>query len=315
MKRWALAAALFICGALPLAAPALAQDEPLVAPLSLSMQATPPESIYAPPEASLAETQVNAGGVNFTLNAIYWSDYVFRGIDRSETSGSEDSGNSQVEGTMTFDLGRFPDLFLGVFTNINDADPISRFQEIRPYFGLELTARPIILAVGNTFYIYPDRDDFNTSEVFARLMLDDSYFFRSDDPILSPYVMVAWDYDKSDGFYIELGVRHDFEFEDVPLTLSPVARVAYVNANKTFRTGGLPGLDPAFESGTSGSDSGFQHYELGMELTYALNDLLKIPPRYGKLDLRGFLFYTDGIDNDLRADTELYGGMGVRFSY
>jgi len=287
----------------------------IIVPLNLSLQAQTPESIYAPPEAMAEENAINAGGVNFKLNATYFSDYVFRGIDRSETSGREDSGNMQIDGQMRFELGRFPDLFMGVFTNINDADPISRFQEIRPYFGLELTARPIIFTVGNTFYIYPDRDEFNTAEVFAQIKLDDSYFFRSDDPVFSPYVLAAWDYDKYDGFYIEAGVRHDFELEDLPLTISPIARIAYVLNQKAFRTVGLPGQDPSFESGTSGPDTGFQHYELGMELTYGLNDLLHIPARYGQFDLKGYLFYTDQLQNDLRADTELYGGVGVGFSY
>ena len=284
-------------------------------PLDLAMQVGAPESIYAPPEAMAEELAVNAGGVNFTLNATFFSDYVYRGIDRSESSGREDSGNVQIEGQMRFELGRVPDLLMGVFTNINDADPISRFQEIRPYVGLELTARPIIFTVGNTFYIFPDRDQFNTSEVFARLMLDDSYFFRSDDPVFSPYVMAAWDYDKYNGFYIESGIRHDFTMEELPLTISPIARVAYVMNQKAFRTVGMPGLDPSFESGTSGPDTGFQHYELGMELRYGLNDLLNIPARYGKLDFTGYLFYTDGMKNDLRADTEIYGGVGVGFSY
>ena len=290
-----------------------ADDLELVTPLTL--QADVPQSIYAPPEAMDEATQVNAGGVNFRLNATYFTDYIFRGIDRSETSGREDSGNVQIDGNMRFELGKFPDLFLGVFTNINDADPISRFQEIRPYYGLELSARPIIFTVGNVFYIFPDRDQFNTAEVFGRLMLDDSYFFRTDDPVLSPYVMLAYDYDKADGFYIEFGVRHDFALEDFPIVVSPIARVAYVLDHKAFREEGLPGLDPSFESGTTGEDSGLQHYEIGLELSYELNDLLNIPARYGKLDFKGYLFYTDGLQNDLRADTELYGGVGIGFSY
>jgi len=306
-----------IVGMLAVAAPARAEEQAgaLVTPLDLSLQGAVPESIYAPPEAMAEEQQVNAGGVNFRLDAFYSTDYVFRGIDRSETSGTEDSGNVQIDGQMRFELGRFPDLFLGVFTNINDADPISRFQEIRPYYGLELTARPIIFTVGNTFYIFPDRDAFNTAEVFAQLKLDDSYFFRTDDPVFSPYVMAAWDYDKHDGFYIEAGVRHDWALEGLPIVISPVARAAYVINHKAFREGGLTGNDPSFEAGTTGDDTGFQHYEVGLELTYRLNELLSIPARYGQLDLKGYLFYTDQLQNDLRADTELYGGLGVGFRY
>ena len=273
------------------------------------------QSIYAPPSVTAALQGVNEGGVNVDLKFTYFTDYVFRGIDRTETGAAEDAGNLQFDGTIRWDLGRYPDLFMGVFTNVNNDDPISRFQEIRPYFGLELTVRPLIFSAGNTFYIFPDRDNSNTAEVWGKLALDDSYFFRIDDPVFSPYVMGAWDYDQGDGFYIEAGVRHDFEIEDTPLVLSPIARIAYVSDHRLFRAGGISPADPSFAIGTAGPDSGFQHYELGLEATLTLNQLLNIPARLGKLDLKGYLFYTDGIDNDLRADTEIYGGVGIGFSY
>ncbi|MEO6435682.1 MAG: hypothetical protein ABIP55_07955 [Tepidisphaeraceae bacterium] len=283
-------------------------------PLSL-LQDSAYESIYAPPAVTTEDQGTNQGGVNIDLVLSYFSDYVFRGIDRSETSETEDAGNIQFDGALRWDLGRYPDLFMGVFTNINEGDSISHFQEIRPYFGIELTARPLILTAGNTFYIYPDRDTSNTAEVWGRLQLDDSYFFRTDDPVFSPYVLCAYDYRQGDGFYLEAGVRHDFQIEDTPLVLSPVARVAYVINHQLFRTGGIPAADPAFGIGTSGPETGFQHYQLGLEATYTLNQLLNIPARLGQLDLKGYLFYTDGIDNDLRADTEIYGGVGIGFSY
>ena len=223
--------------------------------------------------------------------------------------------NILFDGAMRFDLGRYPSLILGIFTNVYNSDPISRFQEIRPYFGLQLAARPITLTVGNSFYIFPERDKFNTAELWVKMTIDDSYFFRSDDPVFSPYVLAAWDYDAYNGLYVELGIRHDFEIEDTPLTLSPIARVAYVNSDKMFRTVAIPPGDPAFNFGTRGHESGFQHYEVGLEVTYGLNQTFNIPARYGKIDLKGYLFYTDGIDNNLRADTELYGGVGIGFSY
>ena len=43
--------------------------------------------------------------------------------------------------------------------------------------------------------------------------------------------------------------------------------------------------------------------------------LLNIPRRYGDWRLKGYLFYTDGIEDELRADTQLWGGMGIQFSY
>ena len=110
-------------------------------------------------------------------------------------------------------------------------------------------------------------------------------------------------------------MRHDWELEDLPIVISPIARAAYVINHKAFREGGLTGVDPSFEAGTTGDDTGLQHYEVGLEIAYRLNELLTIPARYGQLDLKGYLFYTDQLQNDLRADTELYGGVGIGFRY
>jgi hypothetical protein len=289
--------------------------EPEFQPLHLDAQPQQFESVYAPPEVSPEEKGTNEGGVNLDLRANWMTDYVWRGIDRSESAGSEDSPNLQFEGQIKWDTGKLPHPFIGVFTNIYDSDPASRFQEIRPYFGLELNTRPITFTVGHSNYIFPDRDTFNTAELWGQIKLDDSYFFRSDVGVFNPYVFAAYDYDTNHGLYIELGVSHDFAIEDTPLTLTPRAAIAYVDNNKTYRTEGKPPTDPAFSTGTRGQDSGFQHYEIGVEATYALNQLINLSSRYGKLDLKGFLMYTDGIDNSLRADTEWWGGIGIRFTY
>src|SRR5207248_9467070 len=100
----------------------------LVAPLKLSLLADQVESVYAPPEAPQQEQGANEGGVNFNLTVGYWTDYLFRGIDRSESGGAEDSPNILFDGQMRFILGRYPTFFLGLFSNIYDSDPTSRFM-------------------------------------------------------------------------------------------------------------------------------------------------------------------------------------------
>jgi hypothetical protein len=286
-----------------------------VSPLNLSLAPDKVESVYAPAETTPDENLGNNGAVHFDLTVGYWSDYIFRGIDRSETGGHEDSPNYLIDGSMRFDLGRYPALILGLFSNIYPSDDISEVQEISPYFALELNARPITLRVGNTFYTYPNRNDFNTAEIWTKMTFDDSYFFHSEEPILHPYVLAAWDYDKYNGLYVELGVRHDFEVQDTPLVVSPIAQIAYVSGNKMYRQPIGPVIDPAFDFGRTGTDSGFQHYDFGMEVTCALNSIGHIPARYGKVDLKGYLFYTGSMDVNLRADSELYGGVGIAFSY
>jgi hypothetical protein len=285
-------------------------------PTTPSRRAVPDvESVYAPPEPPREIEGINEGGVNFSLDAAFMSDYIWRGIDRSESGGSEDSPNLLFDSKVSFNTGRYPHPFIGIFSNIYDSDPASRFQEIRPYFGFDWNLRPFLVTAGYNSYIYPDRDDFNTAEVFGKITLDDSYFFRTDQPIASPYIFAAYDFDTGKGVYLEVGISHDFVIEDTNFTLTPQAQIAYVNSDHIFAKPTGIVTDPAFQFSRSGDDTGFQHWQVGLVATYKLNALLNLPPRWGQFDLKGYLFYTDGMDNDLRADTELWGGMGFSFSY
>ena len=261
------------------------------------------DSVYAPPGDPREVAGTNTGGVNFQLDAWYTTDYVFRGIDRSETGGHEDAPNAQFDAALKFNLGKLPHPFAGVFVNVYNSDPISRFQEIRPYFGMDWTIRPLNLVIGHNTYLYPEREETNTSEVFGKLTFDDSYLFGTDGPVFSPYFFGAYDYDLYNGAYFEIGVSHDFVFEDYGFKITPIARLSYVSTNQLFAS--TPG----------GNDTGFQHYDIGFTTEYSLNRLLSIPVRYGNWSLQGELFYTDNIHYNLRADTQLWGGIGIRFNY
>ena len=282
------------------------------------------ESVYdleAPPPQNQG---VNEGGVNFDFQVRFLTDYVFRGIDRGEGSGgfnddegnpvvfdpdepdfepgAEDAGNLQFDSRVKFDLGRAPSPIVGLFANVYNDDPINRFQEIRPFVGLEWMVRPFIIAAGQTTFIYPERDDVNTAEVWASVTLDDSFLFRSERPVLSPYVFAAYDYDLYDGMYIEAGIKHEIIFEDTPFTLTFMADVAFVVDHPQFTF-------------AEEEDTGFQHVDVGLIGRYNLNTLFNISRRYGTFQLEGYLFYTDGIDNNLLADTQLWGGVGIGFHY
>ena len=289
----------------------LAADPEPIRPLTLVDQ---PDSIY--PDANELPIRpvegVNQGGVHLSLTVNYMTDYVYRGIDRSEVgsidptetgSASEDAPNLQFDGRLTFDLGRLPHPFVGAFVNVFNDDPVSRFQEVRPVVGFDWRLKPVLITAGWQTYIFPERDDYNTAEAFARLVLDDSFIFHTDGPIFSPYVFAAWDYDLYEGYYFEAGVTHDFAIEGTGMTITAQADVAYVSGNGYF------------SSVIGGEDSGFQHYDLGLIGTYSLNVPLNISRRFGEWKLRGYLFYTDGIETGLRADTQLWGGMGITFDY
>jgi hypothetical protein len=277
---------------------------------SLMAQAAP-QSVYAPPEPPDPKAGVNEGGVRFDIEVRYLTDYVFRGVEFLEVPGSEDSPNLQFQGKVSFDLGKLPHPFVDVFVNVADDDPISSFQEIRPTLGFDWTLKPFTLSAGHTSYIFPDRDgdngspDLDTNEIFARLELDDSYFFRSERPIFTPYVLAAYDYDNYEGLYLEAGLKHVLPVENTGLTLEFTGAVSYVSGHPFFSVDPIKDPDP----------SGFQHYQVGVTGRYSLNELFNVSRRYGEWSFVGYLFYTDGIDNDIAADTQLYGGAGISFRY
>lgn len=274
------------------------------APTPLMWMVDEAESVYAPPEPPKPEEGWNQGGVHLSLSVDYANDYFYRGLAHNVIGrGREDGRNLQFEGTLKFDLGRLPHPFIGVFSNVYNRDPVSKFEEVRPYGGFEWNIRPVTVTAGHNSYIFPERDRFNTNEVFLQLTLDDAALFHAHKPILSPYVYGAYDYDRFHGTYLEAGLKHDFYFEDWGLTVTPKGDVGYALSDKEFARS--PG----------GKDNGFQHFDAGIEVTYSLDTLFNLPRRYGDFKLRGFLFYTGGIDNKLRADDQLWGGAGIVFEY
>jgi len=262
-----------------------------------------PESIYAPPQPPREDEGLNEGGVHIDLTVRYMTDYVYRGLDFSEVGGAEDAPNLQIDGKISWDLGKLPHPFIGVFVNVYDSDPISRFQEVRPTFGVDWPIKPLLLSFGHNTYIYPERDELNTSEAYARIELDDAFLWSTERPILSPYIYGAYDYDLYNGWYLEAGLKHTFVFEDTGFTLTALADIAYVIGEQQYLAPG------------SNDDVGFQHYDIGLIANYSLNTLFNFSRRYGEFSLEGYLYYTDNIESDLRADRQIWGGVGIHFKY
>jgi len=288
------------------AGPACASDTQTVPEFSLL--APDPDGVYAPPQPPREDEGVNNSGVSTEVDVRYLTDEVYRGVSHNLASGSKRrAANFQVQAQLSFNLGKLPHPYLGVFSDVNDSDPVSRFQEVRPFFGVEYTLRPLVFNVGHNTYIYPERERLNpspnTSEVFFKLTLDDSYFLLTPQPVLSPYIYAAYDYQRNKGFYLETGLKHDFVFEDFGLVVSPYFDVAYVsNFAQQFVA-------------ISPQDSGFQHYDAGVTGTESLNHLFQLPLRYGQFSLQGYVTYTSNFSNRVLANRLVWGGVGMVFKY
>ena len=266
-----------------------------------------PESVYPPPEPIGVEDPRDANtGVHFDLGVTYTTDYIWRGIERFDAGRSEDAGNLQFDARLFYDLGKLPHPYVNLFVNTAEQDPVSNFQEVRPEVGFDWTIRPITLSAGYTSYLFPDRENIETSEIFVKLALDDSLLFRTERPIFHPYVFAAYDIDLYDGLYVEAGLQHALPLEDTPLTFIVNAHAAYVNGFDLFKA------DPADEESSA---SGFQHWQVGLTLRYDLNEPLNLPDRFGRIAIEGFINYTGAIDKELLAEDELWGGVAVKLSF
>jgi len=299
MQRWICAA--FLTALAALAGSASAQVRQAY---QLLDDRTPSaDNVYLPDDTPRPDQLTNQGGVHFSLDTSYLSHYMYRGIDQS-TRPRKNENALQFDGRLTFELDNFPHPFVGVFANIFNTDPVSRFEEVRPYFGLEWTIRPITISGGFNSYIFPNREGFDTQDGWMSLKIDDSRLFHSETPIFSPYAYAAYDLEKYHGFYLEAGIRHDFVIYNTGLILTAVGDFAYVAHDRYF-------LTPL----TVGNVSGFQHYDGGLEATYDLSHLVYLPKRYGIWELKGYLFYTGSVNPAVRADNRIWGGVGINFRY
>jgi hypothetical protein len=270
----------------------------------LNFAAPEDESVYAPPAAPRENTGMNFGGVNLDVVVTYLSDYLYRGVDQTNFPSRSKQPDVNFDARLEFNTGKLPHPFVGLFVNEFSDDPVSRFQEIRPYGGLEWTIRPFIFDAGVTSYIYPEREKFNTSEAFVKATFDDSILWKSEKPIISPYGFAAYDYDKNNGWYFEAGMKHEFVIEDTGITLTFFGDVGYIN-----------GIKQQFIF-VNQKRFGFSHYDVGLVGTYSLNQLFHAGKRYGEWTLNGYLTYTAALNApQIQGDTKVWGGVGIGFKY
>jgi hypothetical protein len=275
--------------------PSLAAAQEAEGPLS-----EVPETVYGTPPILTPGSGQNDGGINLNASVRYATDYMFRGFEPVEADSSEDSINFGIDTTLTFDLGRLPDPFVRVITNTAEGDSVSKFQVIRPIVGFQWDTDAFGLTLGHQSFTYPDRDVLDTAEIFIDLAINDDALFGGEGVNFGPYLFVAYDYDAFEGTYAEAGFRRFEPIDESALGLGYNVHLAYIES-----LGGLFG----------GSGRGFQHYQIGVLAGYDLNTLLNISRRYGIWSLQGSFNYTDGLEDDLAAETQLWGTFGVSLRY
>jgi hypothetical protein len=258
----------------------------------------------AQPTNPWGDQHLNNGNVHLNLDFAYANKYFYRGINQDAVSSHGNSLNLLFDGKLEFDLAQYPHPYVELFTNVYDADPLSRFQEIRPILGAEWDLKPLDIDLASVNYIYPEREVFNYPEIDLKLTLDDYLIFNTERPIISPYILAAYQYQKHEGWYLEFGMKHDFVFEDFGLTVTPEMNIGWIS-----------GLKQQFVFINDVRCTGWQHLELGLTITYSLNHLLNVSQRFGEFDVKGYGFYNDKLRSNVTADNGFWGGIGLGFKY
>lgn len=246
----------------------------------------------------------NNGGANLSIDFAYANKYFYRGVNHDAVASHGNSLNLLFDGRLEFNLGQYPHPFVELFTNIYDADPLSRFQEIRPIAGADWDVKPFDFQLSEVSYIYPERENYNYPEIDIKITLDDYLLLNTDKPVLSPYILGAFEYQKNEGWYVEFGFRHDFVFEDLGLTVSPQLAVAWIS-----------GLRQQFVFINNVRNTGWQHLEVGGTLSYSLNHLLDVSKKFGEFDVKAFGYYDEHLNSRITASNGFWGGIGLGFKY
>lgn len=173
--------------------------------------------------------------VTFSIDYTLVSDYIWRGINLSDasrkTGATHNEGgrwpNQQMTLGAEIDLGNFGRVGGSIWFEwycaqeyLTPDDDGKTLQEIdyTVYYGYDISAIGLDIEVGFIWYQFPRAtgDAAGTQEIYTNLSFDDSVLYRLfgldvKDPILNPYLFIAWDLDLArGGSYYEFGMSHDF---------------------------------------------------------------------------------------------------------
>lgn len=245
--------------------------------------------------------------VALDLGLTYSNRHMFRGIDRFQSATPGNRTNLQIDAALSLDLSPGPTLFAGGAMLLTDSDELSRLLEIRPTVGLRWTLGPVLAELQHTSFIYPERRSQDTSEAALLLEFDIAELLNADLPCFAPFVLAAYDYDCHNGWYAEVGIVHRGRIGDTGLSVEFRALAAYVDDYDLLAgRGGISSSTP---------DTGWQRWQVNLTVAYPLNTLLNIPASAGSLSIAAHIAYTDALDPDLHADTQLWGGLSLTWRY
>jgi len=144
-----------------------------------------------------------------------------------------------------------------------------------------------------------------TNEWYVALNVDDAKWFGTDEPVLSPYAAYYMDLDDLRGSWMEFGISHSFRLGPLGFEKTPVLKDMAIT----------PSFIVGVDHRQLTQSTRVATLQYGLQVDYDLSEAMKIPPKYGRLGLAGFLYFRDalpGVEDYLRD--RLYGGIRLAYS-
>jgi hypothetical protein len=293
--------------------------------------------------------------VSFTLDYTLASDYVWRGINRSEYCGEgREKPNHQLSVGFEIDPSQLGAPPIGRFGGAVWFEWYAGQERLTPWSGNNLQevdyqvywaydVEPIALGVevGWIAYHYPRLRDSGapppsdaayTHEVYVKLSFDDSKVFG--EPMLSPTVTYYHDVDEVQAGFLIAQISHDFPLrkscgkapilKDLTITPSFALAVDHRYYDKAHVGSQSPTVVSVPREELivdeplyfTAKGTRLAYLEYGLVVQYDLSGALGIPPECGACSVSGFLNFTQSLhDNSSAVQDEFWGGMSVGWEW
>ena len=297
--------------------------------LSLGSQ----ETVSERTDVTVTESDASGRPVALDISYSLSTDYIFRGINRSEYAGeAREKLNHQLTTDLGVDIGQlfgqpagtcgtleFGTFFewYGMQEKLNPAGGGQNLQEVDYTVAWSYDVQPCdtTIRLGYTFYTFPNANAANTSEWFLGLEHNDAWMWKqwlpdNEDGVLNPTFLFAQDVDRGGGtaIWMELGLSHEFELPGCPnVTVTP-----------SWKLGIDHNYYQAIAGDAHGNSTRFANMLWGVDMTYDMTEVLAIPEGWGGVALTGFLYFSDSLGNAQDSGViqdEFFGGMSIGWSF
>jgi hypothetical protein len=269
--------------------------------------------------------------VDVALNYYLVSDYIFRGINRSEYRGEgrEDlnhqwdvtfelpldkvgmKGWGTIGYTAWFEYFAGQEHLTGSANNLQEIDHTIYWTKSYPELYSDFTFGWTAFVFPNVSGGVPDR----TFEFFMEYGFHDRLLWKQllgiDENLINPTFFYAHDYDiTGGGAYFEFAFSHEFN----------VGKLAASEAleDLTVTPSWALALDHRYLGPISGHPDHrtdkFAFHRFGLDVAYRLTDLLHVPAGWGDITISGQLYFQDAIEDEILND-EFYGGMTLSYAW